>query len=304
MIQVVNLTYEYPGTKVLDNISFDVPVASVTALLGPNGSGKTTLLECMAGLKKPYKGRVLIDGIDVTENPRFCHTMLGYLSGYSGLYGNLTVKQNLIYFANAYKIPKSRINDRIHEIAKRLNIEDKLSVKADNLSRGQRQLLCFGLSVLHKPLVLLLNKPMAGLDLEARFFMQDMLRELHQQGMTLFISFQLPRELYHFADNLLILKNGDLIPHNISAGVANEEKIIKVQLYEVNNSIAEILSSFSTVSNIVINYKTITFTFNGTNENQFEILQAFIKESLPVAEFGIISESIEEQYLQLMKSAD
>src|SRR5262249_44785570 len=86
IVRVEHLTYEYPGVRALDDVSFTVPRGSVTALVGPNGAGKTTLLRCMAALDVPMDGEIVIADVDVLENPRECHRHIGYLSDFFGVY--------------------------------------------------------------------------------------------------------------------------------------------------------------------------------------------------------------------------
>ena len=91
VVRVRNLTYEYPGVRALDDVTFSVPRGSVTALVGPNGAGKTTLLRCMAALDQPLEGEIEVDGIDVLEHPRECHRRIGYLSDFFGRFGVVSI---------------------------------------------------------------------------------------------------------------------------------------------------------------------------------------------------------------------
>ncbi|MDR2638163.1 MAG: ATP-binding cassette domain-containing protein, partial [Zoogloeaceae bacterium] len=99
MIRVRQVVYDYPGHRALDEVSFDLPAASVTALVGPNGAGKTTLLRSMAALEEPMYGRIVIDGLDIWENPRLAHRLMGYLPDHFGLYQELSAWQCLLYAA-------------------------------------------------------------------------------------------------------------------------------------------------------------------------------------------------------------
>src|SRR5687767_1325947 len=139
VVRVHNLSYEYPGVRALDEVSFTVARGSVTALVGPNGAGKTTLLRCMAALDQPLAGDIEIEGIDVLEHPRECHRRIGYLSDFFGLYGSLTVRQCLAYAASSQGVADSEVDTAITKTAAYLNLSAKLDAVSNTLSRGQRQ---------------------------------------------------------------------------------------------------------------------------------------------------------------------
>src|SRR5512133_644079 len=101
MIDVKNLTFDYPGTRALDDVSFTIRAGSITALVGPNGAGKTTLLRCLAALEDPYSGTVTVEGHDTRSEPRLIHALLGYLPDFYGLYDALSVRRILTYTARA-----------------------------------------------------------------------------------------------------------------------------------------------------------------------------------------------------------
>ena len=113
MIKVSNLTAEYPGKRVLHHLNFEVKPNTITALVGPNGAGKTTLLKLLSGLESPFAGQIIINGIDIEENPRSIHKTLGFLPDFFGLYHNLTVKQCLEYAALSHNVPSNQIQQSI-----------------------------------------------------------------------------------------------------------------------------------------------------------------------------------------------
>ena len=134
VVKVNNLSYEYPGVRALDDVSFTVPRGSVTALVGPNGAGKSTLLRCMAALDQPLDGEIEIDGIDVLEEPRECHRRIGYLSDFFGLYQSLSVRQCLSYAAHSQGLAYNEIERAVMVTAVQLNLTAKLDAASGDLS--------------------------------------------------------------------------------------------------------------------------------------------------------------------------
>ena len=137
-IAVTGVSYIYPGTRALDNVSFDITRGSVTALVGPNGAGKSTLLRCIAGLDRPLTGTIQVAGIDVLDEPRLAHARMGYLSDFFGLYDALTVQQSLTHAASANGVVEAKLAATVLETATRLDLVDRLAQRCSALSRGLR----------------------------------------------------------------------------------------------------------------------------------------------------------------------
>jgi ABC-2 type transport system ATP-binding protein len=208
MIHVHNVVFDYLGHRALHGVSVDIAAGSVTALVGPNGAGKSTLLRCLAGLDTPLAGTITVDGVDVQEHPREVHSKLGYLSDFFGLYQHLSVGQCLHYAAASQGIAPARIARRVQEVARSLNLEDMLGRRASELSRGQRQRVAIGQSIVHGPKVLLLDEPASGLDPEARAELSTLFRSLQARGMTLVVSSHILSELDEYCTHILSIRAG------------------------------------------------------------------------------------------------
>ncbi len=185
MLEVADLVYEYPGVRALDSVSFRIERGSITALVGPNGAGKTTLMRCLAGLDQPLAGTIRIADIDVVEEPRRSHRMLGYLSDSFGLYDTLTVRRSLSYVAQANGIEPTAVDRVVTEISAALGLAERLELPAGQLSRGQRQRLAIAQAIIHSPAVVILDEPASGLDPEARVDLGQLFVDLRRRGMTL-----------------------------------------------------------------------------------------------------------------------
>src|SRR3954464_13961982 len=168
MIEIQGLVFEYPGRRALDGVSLSIQQGAITALVGPNGAGKTTLLRLMAALETPYGGRVTIDGLDTRDAPRAIHERLGYLPDFFGLYDALSVRRCLFYAARAHGIGAAQAGGAAEGAAARVGLSDRMEQAAGSLSRGLRQRLAIAQAIVHRPRVLLLDEPAAGLDPQAR----------------------------------------------------------------------------------------------------------------------------------------
>ena len=208
MIEIRELVYEYPGHRALAGVTLEIVKGSITALVGPNGAGKTTLLRCMAALETPYAGRVTIDGMDTRQQPRAIHARLGYLPDFFGLYDALSVRRCLHYAARAHGIAPGAAGDAALTAAQRVGLADRMEQAAGALSRGLRQRLAIGQTIVHQPQVLLLDEPAAGLDPQARRDLSNLLLSLRDTGMTLVVSSHILAELEDYCDRMVIVEHG------------------------------------------------------------------------------------------------
>lgn len=209
MAKVDNIVFDYPNKRALKNISFCIEKNSIVGLVGPNGAGKTTLLRCLAGLDSPLSGGIIMDGIDVIENPRMCHQKVGYLSDFFGLYNELTITQHLEYMCRAHRLDPD--NDKIARILEDVELVEHASKKAEELSRGLRQRLGIAMSIIHNPEFLLLDEPASGLDPEARYALSHLLLRLQASGMTIVCSSHILAELEEYSSHMLIIEGGHCI---------------------------------------------------------------------------------------------
>ena len=307
MISVENLSFEYPGTLALDDVSIAVSEGAVAALVGPNGAGKTTLLRCLAALDRPLSGAVSIGGTDVIEEPRRCHRMVGYLSDFFGLYDNLTARQCLTYVAAAGGIGEAERPGAVVRAAERLDIIDLLPSKAGAMSRGQRQRLAIAQAVVHDPKVLLLDEPASGLDPEARHSLSKLFLELAAKGMTLLVSSHILAELAEYSTEMIILKKGRIVSHETIA--ASDDKgagpsswtSIRLTVTEPAVALVTLLSSKEGVSEVRVEERSAVFNFSGDDAGRHTLLSELLGDGLKIDSFAEEKANIHDQYISRMK---
>ncbi|HUL01956.1 MAG TPA: heme ABC exporter ATP-binding protein CcmA [Gemmatimonadales bacterium] len=173
MLSADNLRHTFGAVRALDGISFSLPGGRTLALFGPNGAGKTTLLKVLAGLIKPEVGHA-----EVTGGRR----AVGWIGHQSSLYGHLTVRENLLFWAQLYDLPAARARARVTELLGRLGMTDRADQPVRVLSRGLMQRVTIARALVHDPEVLLLDEPFTGLDLAAAGEFRRLLGELAGQG--------------------------------------------------------------------------------------------------------------------------
>ena len=182
------LTRKFGELTVVDKVSFDVKQGEVFGFLGPNGSGKTTVIKMLTGILPVTEGKGFVDGIDVTVDPDEVKRRIGYMSQKFSLYDDLTVLENLRFYAQVYGLRGAEMKNKIEETMARNAIEPYKERLAGKLSGGWKQRLALGCAMLHNPKILYLDEPTAGIDPVARRKLWDLLFDLSGQGITFFVT--------------------------------------------------------------------------------------------------------------------
>ncbi len=310
MIEVRNLTFEYPGKRALDSVSFSVPAASITALVGPNGAGKTTLLRCMAALQEPLSGEVILDGINVQEQPRACHQRLGFLPDFFGLYDQLSVRQCLSYAARAKGIHSDEITERVRTASQSLEIEDRLESKAGELSRGLRQRLAIAQAIIHQPAVLLLDEPASGLDPDARHSLSQLMLSLRDQGMTLIVSSHILSELEEYSSRMIVIRDGQLTDHDSLDVQAADDIHVLVRFTEAIEQLPPLLESMAGVSVERLEDDRLYLLLNRDQQStmrpkvqQHELLRGLLNADMPVCGMEVLETRLQDVYKRQLNAS-
>lgn len=299
---VANLRFEYPGVRALDDVAFALDRGTVTALVGPNGAGKSTLLRCMAGLETPVFGDIEVAGIDVLEAPREAHRCLGYLSDFFGVYESLTVRQCLAHAAAIHGMTDDRVTEAVDRVAGELGLMDRLEVAAGTLSRGLRQRLAIGQSIVHTPQLLLLDEPAAGLDPEARHALASLFRKLQASGMTLVVSSHILAELDEYSTDMLVLQEGRVVEQRRLHGPDGAgARRLRVVLAAADERLRAVLAQQASVVNVAVEGRAASFDFAGDGEAQAGLLRALVSAGLAVAVFEEARENLHDSYLRTMR---
>ena len=209
-IRVANLSYSYGAKTALDDVSFEVARGAFCALLGPNGAGKSTLFNLLTRLFVAPSGRIEIAGRDLQANPRDALAKLGIVFQQTTLDLDLTVRQNLSYFAALHGLSGRDRDRRIDAVLDRLGIADRVREKARTLNGGHRRRTEIARALLHDPAVLLLDEPTVGLDAAARRDITDHVHGLASDGTTVLWATHLADEVAP-DDRLVVLHQAKVL---------------------------------------------------------------------------------------------
>ncbi len=189
MISARNLTKRYAQNVAVDNLSLEVESGQFFGLLGPNGSGKTTTIHMLSTLLKPSEGSILINGIDVSQNPREVRRQIGLVFQESALDRTLSVEENLLFCAGLHGLKKRQVKERISALLELFSLENKKSAPVASLSGGMRRSVDIIRGVLHQPKILFLDEPTVGLDIQSRRRIWRFIQRLIQdQSLTVILT--------------------------------------------------------------------------------------------------------------------
>lgn len=211
-IHLENLTRSFGARRAVDNLSLEVPPGIIFGFLGPNGAGKTTTIRLLLGLLKPTSGRGTVLGFDIrTASPHIrAHT--GVLLEHSGLYELMSVEDNLEFYGRAWRLPERERQTRIKELLTQIELWERRKERVETWSRGMRQKLALVRALLHRPRLVLLDEPTAGLDvMSAVAIRNDLVTLAEREGLTIFLTTHNMAEAEKLCRRVAVINQGKLV---------------------------------------------------------------------------------------------
>jgi ABC-2 type transport system ATP-binding protein len=210
-VRTDGLTKRYGALVAVAALDLTVPCGSIYGLIGPNGAGKTTTMAMLASLLRPSAGTMDVLGTDPTREPAAVRERLGYMPDVLGVYDNLRVDEYLLFFAAAYRLPRSTWPGLVDGLLDLVDLGGKRDTMVNSLSRGMKQRLSLARALVHDPALLVLDEPASGLDPRARVDLRALLLELQGMGKTILISSHILPELQELCSDVAIMENGHLL---------------------------------------------------------------------------------------------
>lgn len=212
VICIDNVSYNFGQIKALENLSLEVPPGIIFGFLGPNGAGKTTTIRLCLGLLKPSGGMVEVLGYNTRNNAEQVRMQTGALLEHAGLYDQLSAEDNLEFYGRAYNLPKDERRSRIQELLEQSRLWERRKEPVKTWSRGMKQKLSIARALLHRPPLILLDEPTAGLDVAAAVEVRQQLAALAaQKGVTVFLTTHNMTEAEKLCSLVGVIRSGRLV---------------------------------------------------------------------------------------------
>jgi ABC-2 type transport system ATP-binding protein len=211
VVETRGLVKRYGDELAVDGIDLRVGPGEIYGLVGPNGAGKTTTMKILATLLAPTSGEAYVTGIPVDAEPIEVRRRIGYMPDFYGVYDDLRVWEYLDFFGRCFEVPANRRGPMIGELLEIVGLSEKRNAYVESLSRGMRQRLCLAHTLVHDPVLLILDEPASGLDPRARVEMREILRELRAMGKTILVSSHILPELGEMCTGLAIIDRGRVL---------------------------------------------------------------------------------------------
>ncbi|MDH6061749.1 ABC transporter ATP-binding protein [Chrysosporum bergii ANA360D] len=304
-IRTCGLTKQFERHLAVNDVDLEIHRGEVYGLIGPNGSGKTTLIRMLAAAEEPTTGEIYINGHPLRLDHSNSHLKgcLGYLPDDYPLYEDLTVWDYLDYFARLYRLRQPRRTQRLHEVLELIQLGNKRHSLISTLSRGMKQRLSLARTIIHEPILLLLDEPVSGLDPIARMQFRQIIKILQEAGMTILISSHVLSDLAELCTSIGIMELGFLVE---SASLQElYHRLAKQQIILSTLGSLESLESELKNCPLVEHWQKIPginsykVNFSGTQEDCADLLRSLILSGIPVTGFHCTQEDLESIFLKL-----
>jgi ABC-type multidrug transport system ATPase subunit len=299
---VENLKKSYGSTIALEDTSFEVNKGELFGFIGPDGAGKTTLFRILTTLLLPGSGRVTIEGLDVVKDFKKIRRILGYMPGRFSLYPDLSVEENLHFFAGIFNTTPEENYDLVKDIY--IQIEPFKKRRAGKLSGGMKQKLALSCALIHKPEVLILDEPTTGVDAVSRREFWEMLDRLKKTGITILVSTPYMDEASR-CDRVALMQKGQLLDLNTPSGIIEgfQQQLWSVGSQDTYRLLAD-LRQFEACRTAFLFGNNIHLTTKVANDTGGLIRSYLESKGHATLKLDLIQPGIEDCFMELMNNTN
>jgi len=306
-IEVKNLTKKYGKFTSVDSISFEVEQGEVFGFLGANGAGKSTTIKMLCAILEPTSGDAMVAGYSIEKEPDMVKRNIGYMSQKFSLYTDLTVEENINFFASVYGLKGNALDERKKWVLNTAGLTDRKDSLTGTLSTGFKQRLALGCAVIHEPKIVFLDEPTGGVDPISRKNFWDLINDLSTNGTTVFVTTHYLDEA-EFCNRIMMIDAGKII----AGGSPGElkTKYLSNPIFEAETGNADaaikILDKITWIKSSAYFGEYIHITLNKDELNNAdmrknEIMDILVKDNISVKRIERIAPSLEDVFVNLLE---
>lgn len=307
MINTQNLCKKYGRQTVVNQLNLNVRAGTVFGIVGENGAGKTTTLSMLVTLTTPTSGRALVNDYEVTKNPVEVRRSVGYMPDVFGVFDDISCMEYLQFYADCYRVQRPLARRRAQEFLSWVGLENKKNTYVNALSRGMQQRLELARCLMHDPVVLILDEPASGLDPRSRIEFRSLLLKLKQNGKTILLSSHILHELAEVADEMGIMRNGELISVASVDVLRNQTSAYRSLRAVADASETEWKRALGNDPHVVdfsIVPGGVEIQYGGTTGQQAECLERLIRDGVPIRQFYEHAVDVEDLFLRMTERSE
>ncbi|NTX03303.1 MULTISPECIES: ABC transporter ATP-binding protein [Myxococcus] len=320
LLEVKGLRRDYGALRAVDDVSFHLEPGSILGFIGPNGAGKSTTLRILATLDSPTAGEVLLGGHSLVDTPDRVRPLIGYMPDRYGTYDDVTVFEFLDFFARAYGLTGAKRRQRVESVMGFTGLGPLADKLTTALSKGMRQRVALGRTLLHDPQLLLLDEPADGLDPRARIELRELLRALADQGKAVIISSHILTELAEICDTCAIIEQGRLLATGRVEDILRQGASVAAVELMVRLAVgAEADAAWARAERLLLEQPRVARVSRegeslrvgleleaGAGAGQVDaaaagLLSALVTAGLPVCSFGMRERNLEDAFMTVTK---
>jgi ABC-2 type transport system ATP-binding protein len=304
IIQLDELSRHFGEVRAVHAMSLEIQKGELFGLVGPDGAGKTTLLRTLAGLLSLTEGSGMVAGLDLKENPERIKRQIGYMAQQFGLYAELNVVENLLFFADLFDVPKNEITGRMDSLLEFANLTEFKQRRADRLSGGMQKKLALACCLIHAPEILLLDEPTTGVDPVSRREFWNILGELHLRGTTIVVSTPYMDEADR-CSRVGLMYQGEMIrcapPAEIRGAVSSEMLVL---IPETDQDLSAVLEQVEGVHEVQVYGDAYHILVDDAGRRKRRIEKKLRRENIKIKALYVSMPKMEQAFISLVKQLE
>ncbi len=307
MIELQSLTKTFGTIKAVDDLTLHVPRGATVGFLGPNGAGKTTTIKILTNLISATGGKALMNGIDVTTDPKRALANVGAVVETPEFYPYLNPQETLAYLGRLRGMGHKELETRSHQVLADVKLDEWRTTRVGKFSKGMKQRLAIAQALLNEPEILILDEPTSGLDPRGMVEVREIIRSLKKKHYTIFMSSHLLGEVQDTCDRAALIDKGKLLVYDSIENLKGLTKIAKIEVVTVTDATDDLLSTVKGQRNVRsvdrVNGRTFVVTFEGSEAERAELLRSVLATGVSVSGFASVGLPLEMMYMDLIKES-